>query len=129
MDLERKIPAAIISTGLLYAAYKKGKSFDDLGKMKAAVVQGGTQNKAMTQIEGGEGVFRVQGLKEMLQTPTLAPNFGTQNAYERSFGLTKEQGDQMIGLLGQKVIGEFKDGTVQLANERKLATVGQLGHA
>jgi len=41
-------------------------SFDNLNPMSGAVVQGGTQNKALAQIQGGEGVFNVGGLQQQI---------------------------------------------------------------
>ena len=41
-------------------------SFDNLNPMSGAIVKGGTQNKAIAQIQGGEGVFNVGGLQQQI---------------------------------------------------------------
>jgi len=72
-------------------------SFDDLNPMQGAIVKGGTQNKAMAQIQGGEGVFQLKGLQEMFG------GFGTQNAYQRSFGLTSADAEMIGTAMASKI--------------------------
>jgi len=84
------IPGILLTAAALGAAFagiKSLMSFDDLNPMQGAMVKGGTQNKAMAQIQGGEGVFQLKGLQEMLGKPTQV---------QQSSGLTQADA-KMIG--------------------------------
>ena len=88
-------------------------SFDDLNPMQGAMVKGGPQNKAMAQIQGGEGVFQLKGLQEMLGKPTQGQNFGKiESTLERLVSINLA-GNEQRG--NQRIIG--RRGELAIASE------------
>ena len=85
----------------------------------------------ITHMMGPSGVFALNPRDSVMAT-TNRINDGIMTGPEGSLpiggGLTREQGDRMIALLDKDIVGEFKAGTVQLASERKHATIGVVGH-
>jgi hypothetical protein len=86
-------------------------SFDKMNPMSGAVVKGGTQNKAVAQIQGGEGVFQEKGLQEMFG------GFGAQNAHQRSFGLTSADAEMIGTAMASKISlkTDVSSGNLQMA--------------
>ena len=95
-------------------------SFDELDKMKGAVLKGGPSTKAVAQIQGGEGVFQEKGLQEMFG------GFGTQNAYQRSFGLTAADAEMIGNAMASKLSlkTEVKSGNLQVAMNTVVNPIG-----
>ena len=96
-------------------------SFDNLNPMSGAVVKGGTSTKALAQIQGGEGVFNVDGLKQQIgggsaeQTRqiTQGQNFGKiESALERLVSINLA-GNEQRG--NQRIIG--RRGELAIASE------------
>jgi|10_taG_2_1085330.scaffolds.fasta_scaffold16872_3 hypothetical protein len=97
--------------GTTFLGLKSLMSFDDLDMLKGAMVKGGPSTKAVAQIQGGEGVFQEKGLQEMFG------GFGTQNAYQRSFGLTSADAEMIGTAMASKISlkTDIKSGNLQVA--------------
>tara|TARA_Y100000034_G_scaffold98081_1_gene119988 strand:- start:343 stop:2631 length:2289 start_codon:yes stop_codon:yes gene_type:complete len=117
------IPGIVLTAAALGAAFagiKSLMSFDELDKMKGAVLKGGPSTKAVAQIQGGEGVFQEKGLQEMFG------GFGTQNTYQRSFGLTAADAEMIGNAMASKLSlkTEVKSGNLQVAMNTVVNPIG-----
>ena len=118
-----------IIAGIL-SGVSKAMSFDNLDPMKGAVVKGGPETKAMAQIQGGEGVFNVEGIQKIAQPqvavaqqPMMSDNSSNQ-VLNKLTGAIDGLVKNGIGVTG--TFDNFGD-AISFAGERQPGTVQPVG--
>ena len=118
-----------IIAGIL-SGVSKAMSFDNLDPMKGAVVKGGPETKAMAQIQGGEGVFNVEGIQKIAQ-PQVAVAQQPMMSDNSSNQVLNKLTAAVDGLVnnGVGIKGEFNNfgDAVSFSSERPLGSVSQVG--